>query len=370
MDELDKSLLAGEEMVNIEQSKKGRHNEHCLNCGTKLEDIYCHHCGQKDLPRRQSLGELGMNFVSSFFNYEGKFLLTIRYLVTRPGLMAKEYNEGRRERYFHPVRMYAFISFIFFLIFFSIPDKDQEKEKEDENLELTDEDREALAIEDKVVNESLATFGVDTTWQGKLDSTLRKVDSVAKTKPKRKNRFNYGITKADYTTLGAYDSAQTLLPESERDNWFTRKLTIRSIELNQKYGEDSADFGKDFWKASLDSFSKMLFFLLPVFALVMKMLYVRRNYFYSEHLVFSIYYYNFFYFGGSVMMLVGLIPGLGWLSTLIGWVIFAYLLIAMKQMYDQGWGKTTAKFLIFSFVFFWVSAFAFLINLFVILMVL
>ncbi len=363
MDDLDKSLPGAEAMVDAEQSTpKINHNENCLNCGTKLQDVFCHHCGQKDLPQRQTLAELWTNFISSFWSYEGKFFLTTRYLITRPGYLAMEYNAGRRESYYHPARMYVFISFVFFLIFFSLPEgKD--------NVELSDEDKEELSNTNRKVNKTLAAAGADTL-AAISDPVRTKADSSITVVKKKKNRFNVGISKADYETLKSYDSAQTLLTESERDNWFERKLTKRSIELNQKYKDDVSGFGRDFWKAALDNFSKVLFFLLPVFALLLKLLYVRKGHFYSEHLVFSIYYYNFFYFAGSVMMLVGLVPALGWLSTLIGFVIYFYLLLAMKRMYGQRWGKTVAKFLIFSFVFMICFAFGFLINLFVIVMLL
>jgi hypothetical protein len=358
MENLDESLLAAEGAVNAEQNRPGNHNTHCLNCGTKLQDVFCHHCGQKDLPRRQTMWELWENVISSFFSYEGKFFLTVRYLVSRPGFLAMEFNAGRRERYFHPVRMYAFISFIFFLIFFSLPEKKNA-------VELTEEDKQELADNERKVKESLAASGLDT-----LQAADTLVQDTTHIKPKRKNRFNYGLNKADYASVGQYDSAQALLPEAERDGWFSRKMTIRSIELNQNYGNNPSGFGNDFWKASLENFSKVLFFLLPVFALLLKLLYSRRDYFYSEHLVFSMYYYNFFYFAGSIMMLVGLVPALGWLTTFIGWAIYIYLLLAMKRMYGQGWGKTITKFLIFSFVYMLCFFFGFLINLFVIVMIL
>jgi len=48
---------------------------------------------------------------------------------------------------------------------------------------------------------------------------------------------------------------------------------IRAIELNNKYkDDDSKSFGKDFGNAFKDNFSKVLFWLLPFFALVLKLL--------------------------------------------------------------------------------------------------
>src|SRR5688500_354505 len=127
MEGLDESLLAAEGMVNAEhEGRKNSPNRLCLNCSTPLTDLYCPHCGQKDIPRRQTLGELAFNFISSFSGYESKFFKTCRYLLIKPGFLANEYNTGKRERYFHPARMYVFISFIYFLLFTSVPRSNEE----------------------------------------------------------------------------------------------------------------------------------------------------------------------------------------------------------------------------------------------------
>ena len=108
----------------------------------------------------------------------------------------------------------------------------------------------------------------------------------------------------------------------------------------------------------MDHFSQVLFYLLPFFALLLKLLYIRRNYYYSEHLVLSICYYNFFYLAASLILLINLIPGLGFINVLIGFWIYFYLLFAMKRMYNQSWRKTILKFVIFS----WLFAFLMLIG--------
>lgn len=186
---------------------------------------------------------------------------------------------------------------------------------------------------------------------------------------KRKSS-GFTLTKTEFKTIEAYDSAQAKLPEDKQDGWLERRLNHRSIELNKRYSDEKSDFGTDFWNAAKEQFPKMLFFLLPVFALLLKLLYVRRNYFYSEHLVFSIYFYNFFYFAGSLMLLAGLASSLDWLSTIIAWGIYVYLLFSMKRMYGQGWGKTVAKFFIFSFAFSFCLLFGFAATFAVILMIL
>ena len=337
MDEFGKSFPAAEGMVDAETNTNRPHpNEFCLNCGTKLQDVYCHHCGQKDIPRRQTLGELFSNFISSFWSYEGKFFLTTKLIFLKPGFLAAEYNVGRRESYFHPARMYVFVSFLFFLLFVTLPDADNDSVDA------------GLSKEDK---EELAKIGLDSTFNYN-DSLFRAKglkDSIKNAKKKKGS--NWSISGTDYKTIEQYDSAQNTLPEDKRDGWFTRRMQKRAIELNKKYKNDTGKLGEDFLASFSDNFSKVLFYLMPFMALVLKLLYVRRDYFYSQHLVLTIYYYDFFYLAGSLMMIFNLIPGLGFVSVILGFWIYFYLLFAMKRMYGQTWGKTILKFGIFTFLF-------------------
>jgi len=350
MDELGKSFPAAEGMVDAEEGGKPRpHNEFCLNCGTKLVDTFCQHCGQKDIPRRQTLGELFSNFISSFWSYEGKFFLTTKYLITKPGFLSIEYNAGRRESYYHPARMYVFISFVFFLLLFSLPDSDSDKGND--FVSMTKDDMEE--IREDLKEDGLDSIAMDSVMRS-LISKKAEEDSL-KGKDKGKNttnrNTNFNFAGPSYKTVKAYDSAQLLLPLEKRDGWFEQKLKRRVAELNERYKDSKENFGKDFGQAFLDNFSKVLFYLLPIFALLLKLFYIRRDFFYSEHLVFSIYYYNFFYLAASLQLLFGLTPALEWAGTLVGFWIFFYLLFGMKRMYNQSWGKTILKFSLFSVVF-------------------
>lgn len=307
MQDLGNSMPLAEGMVDAESANKSTDlSDTCLNCGSLLTGTYCSQCGQKNIPKRQTLGELFENFLGSFFSYESKFFKTIRYLLFRPGFLAKEYNAGRRERYYHPARMYVFISFIYFLLFFSLPDRD---------------DKNNVIDNDGVV---------------KTDST---------------DNFNFKLTSEEYKSRAEYDSVQAALPESERDGWFVRKMEYRSLELNQKYKTSKSEFVSDFGESFAANTPKVLFFLLPIFALLLKLLYIRRDFYYSEHLVLSIYFYNFFFTAGSITLLLELIPGMDWISVVMSLLVISYLFLAMKKVYKQGWGKTFFKFLLLSFSF-------------------
>ncbi|MBN8577007.1 MAG: DUF3667 domain-containing protein [Cytophagales bacterium] len=371
MEDLGKSFPAAEGLVDAEQgTNKKNVNEFCLNCGTKLLDTFCHHCGQKDIPQRQTLGELWSNFISSFWSYEGKFFRTTKYLITKPGFLAQEYCAGKRESYYHPARMYVFISFVFFFAFFSVPDFEEEEKTEKDKVELSEKDKKEIADNTKKGFDQAVKFTGDSSFVALGDSIQKQVKAsldTTKSKKKKQGAANFNFDDvAEYKTVKAYDSIQLTKPEFDRDNWFVRLVSKRVINVRNKYGEDSEKLGEEFLSAFKDNFSKVLFYLLPFFALLLKLLYIRRGYYYSEHLVFSIYYYNFFYLAGTLQILVGLSPWLSWTSTFIGFWIVLYLPFAMKRMYQQSWRKTILKYFIFGFSFMILVAIGFSISAFAI----
>ena len=292
-------MVQTENTVNVEQQQQPRY---CLNCSTPLTDQYCPHCGQKDTPRRQTLGELCFNFFSSFTGYESKFFNTVRFLLLKPGQLAIEYNAGKRERYFHPARMYVFISFIYFLILTTLP---------------------------QAPDESVL----------KITSTSEQTDD------------NDTSAEKEFTTREGYDSAQLLLPSAERDGWLARKWEYRQIELEKNFKDNPKEFISKLMKEFTGHFATVFFLLLPVFAFILWLLYKRSDFFYHEHLVFSIWCYNFFFIVGSFVMLLETVNWLKWLAALMQIAIFIYLLFAMKRVYHQSWGKTILKYFAFLTIF-------------------
>jgi hypothetical protein len=309
----------------------------CLNCGTELLDAYCHHCGQKNLPKRQSMRELIENFIGSFYSFESKFFRTVRFLLFKPGFLPSEYAAGKRESYFHPARAYVFISFIFFTLLFALPTDDE--------TELTESDSKEIAKGLQLDSLSAGSKETDSIIQYDFDG--EKIGT-------KKRDSGFSLSDTPYNSQQEYDSTQHLLPEEKRDGWFERTFEIKNIELKKLYaGEDGRKrFKNDFVEGFFNNFPKVLFWLLPIFAAILKLLYIRRDFYYSEHLVFSINYYNFFYLASSVILLVDLIPVVGsWLTAITVIWILCYLPIAMKRMYKQSKRKTILKFAMLFFTF-------------------
>lgn len=70
MEDLGKSVPLSEGIIDVEQAGKNPEQKNCLNCDTPLQGTFCHQCGQKNLPRRQDIGDFITNFISSFYSFE------------------------------------------------------------------------------------------------------------------------------------------------------------------------------------------------------------------------------------------------------------------------------------------------------------
>ena len=85
----------------------------CKNCHASLDSLYCSECGQKDA-ELLSLNDLFSDFFSNVFSFDSRFFLSIKYLISKPGFLTKEYWNGVRKKYLPPLRIYLIISLLFF----------------------------------------------------------------------------------------------------------------------------------------------------------------------------------------------------------------------------------------------------------------
>ena len=88
----------------------------CLNCGAVLPGRYCPDCGQKDQPIRQPAHVFIAESVSEYFGLDGRLWRSLGLLLVKPGALTEAYLEGRRTRYLRPLRLYLTASLLFFFL--------------------------------------------------------------------------------------------------------------------------------------------------------------------------------------------------------------------------------------------------------------
>ncbi len=396
---------------------KERKEKNCLNCNASLHGRYCHICGQENLEPKETVWHLITHFFNDITHFDGKFFNTVKYLITKPGFLSKEYVVGRRASYLNPIRMYVFTSAIFFLVFFSLnggdkivnlnetPDKnaktteikesvgdwENQKKELEKKILLTKDQGDIEDLKDSIgelagrIAAAKKIYGDTTTKkfnlqeisllsleanmdslkaQGMPPAVAAEIDSSVKAHSRLKSDTN-DITNR-YKTVAAYDSAQQKLPENKRDGWFSKLMNRKIILIGEQWHKDKKSYLEHIKENFVHSFPKILFFLLPFFALILKLVYVRRKqFYYTDHAIFTIHLYcAVFIFLLILIILNKLLDSMPWhwasvVETIINFIVWIYLGIytykAMRTFYQQKRLKTIIKLCI-------VSLLAFIIN--------
>ena len=395
---------------------KERKEKVCLNCSATLHGRFCHICGQENLEPKESVLDLFMHFFNDITHFDGKFFSTVKYLISRPGFLSKEYMIGKRASYLNPIRMYVFTSAFFFLVFFSLKSGDQIL---NENVAFNDQGQETIkdwsraktrldslilketdADDRKDLEEERKDLSLELAMARKIygDTTTRRFgkeqkalllaqairDSLSKAglihdgvgdDKEGAEKQNYSSVDSEvipvlargYRSLGAYDSAQKAMPEAKKDGWFKKLFRKKIIQVNEQYRGNRKAYGEHFKENFIHSFPKIMFFSLPFFALILKLVYVRRReYYYVNHGIFSIHLFCATFMFFFLLLLSNVLSNsvsYSWVHNLL--IVFdilvwlftiCYPYFAMRTFYKQGRGKTFLKYVI-------VGMLAFIVNL-------
>ena len=329
---------------------KERKEKNCLNCNAEVHGRFCHNCGQENIETKETVWHLITHFFQDITHFDGKFFSTLKYLFTKPGFLSKEYMIGRRASYVNPIRMYVFTSAFFFLIFFSFM-------KIDKKAIVNDVKMNGKTFSQIEILDSLA-FDAYTKDVNKEDGNGVK----PMTRSEFKQYFDSSVikgkihfTNTDYKSKAEYDSV--LRSGKKKHNWLQRQLIYKELEINEKYNNEGGNVLKEYLNILLHSLPQMFFILLPLFALILKLLYIRRkDYYYVNHSIFSIHFYIFWFITMLVMFGLGkLNSALNWsvinyIEVIIGFGILFYLYKAMRNFYNQRRAKTIFKFIILCFL--------------------
>jgi len=334
----------------LSHSKK-REEKNCLNCNAQVIGQYCHICGQENIEPKESVLHLVNHFFQDITHFDGKFFSTLGLLIRRPGFLSAEYARGRRASYLNPIRMYLFTSAIFFIIFFMFFKIDKEVLTENSTI-----NGKTLGIVDAMDSTGFADFTRN------INRGEKKPD-VPMTRMEFKKYYDSAIENSGihftsnlYQSRAEYDSLQKA--GKVNDNWLVRKLTYKQIDANQQFSKNPRQAFSNIGEILLHKLPQMLFISLPLVALLLKLLYVRRKeFYYTDHGIFTIHLYIFIFIALLFSFgLTKLYSEVNWrmitvLRNMLTFVIFFYAYKAMRNFYGQGRAKTISKFFLLIILF-------------------
>ncbi|QHS57272.1 DUF3667 domain-containing protein [Mucilaginibacter sp. 14171R-50] len=329
--------------------KHYRQGNDCLNCGTDLQGKFCHNCGQENLEMKESFGHMITHAVSDYFHFDDQFFHTLNPLLFKPGKLTNEYLAGRRAQYLHPVKMYIFISLVFFLLFFQNKKHNILTVRDSKQNESVLSDSLKKAVKKDINNDKHLTPQQKDAISEKLTTKNDSSNNTAAKKVKKKSdgdgNFTVFGSNANEKTYEEYLANQSKLAPGERDNFIERYFV--------KKGYDWKNQGKNATEIFIEGFKhnipKMMFLLLPLFALILKIAFWKNRKLYVEHLIYSIHLHCFLFLFLTVVLIISMILPASW-DTVMDWVgIAAYIIIlwyvyrSFRTVYNRSRWRTVSK---------------------------
>jgi hypothetical protein len=334
----------------------------CASCQQVLDasDKYCPHCGQKNITKRITVWELFQDFWDTVFSIDSKIFRTLAALL-RPGKLTRCYFSGQHGRYIPPIRLFFFslVAFVFALSLgidsndIELPDlgeKFRENWTYQQALEKLDS---ALVTSQEVVSGPQVEAFSDSLREAFLQRLPRLQDSI----DLNENIHFFAeaplvVSIDDLTNLSA-DSIIVLYGVKGLKDQVIQKQKIRFIQDGQ--GLVPSILGKLTW---------MILLMMPFLALFLKLLYIRRSFFFVEHLVFSFHIHAFVFLFLTLIELTS-----DWLTEgiILSLLLFIplYLFFGMKYFYGQRFFKTFLKFFILGNAYLFIATFFTILTLLV-----
>lgn len=392
------------------RQKKSRSHEtltHCENCGAPLTGAYCAQCGQHAIDYRRSLWRVLIDAADSFLNWDTKFLKSVGVLLVKPWKLTNDFNAGRRARYVHPLRLYLLASIAFFLIaklLNTTPPNSIELSGEDRAVfdgalgklsapdsQLSPEQRAKVMATQALFDDPAGALSAED--RATLDRSVTKLHGFAQKKQLKEKdaaRIDAILDQIPHPSFigpplpnpPATDQSIPIPPPPSTpkkhsgiqfDNpdpvkhpfgsWMERRI-------KDKVGEDGTktQLFLDTLRANIPT---MMLCCIPLFALVLKLLYVRQQRLYIEHLVYALHIHTFAYIATVVITLIAL-GTRGWsrigeqlITVALSCAALALVFVSIRRVYRQGWFMTTFKFLLGASIYFVVLAFAVSVTAFV-----
>lgn len=360
----------------------------CANCGASLDGAFCAACGQKATVLRQPLHQFLGEAFTEYFGFDGRLWTSLRALLLHPGRLTRAYFAGQRVRYLRPLRLYLSATLLFFFLLSVLDPVEQVQGLVSRGLDTEQQTGlRSAAARVAQIDSALTTFSANLVRRERLVDSLRTAaDSVrrgATSAEELAELENLGETVASARdSLGEYEgldrrvrqlrwqraqlaalppdsmirvedwdrASQFIFPQNGVDinlpAWMPRSRPMQQL-MQSRTSEQRAAALADFVRNALGQLPTVMFLLLPVFALLLKLIYVRRGWFYSEHLVFALHTHAFAFLVFAVIaILVGFGGDAVWATVAVRGLMLTlpvYFFVAQKRVYGQNWLKTGAK---------------------------
>ena len=342
----------------------------CKNCNNTVSehDKHCSQCGQKIAVSSLSFKLIITDFLSNFFNVESKIWKTL-YELWIPARLTKAFIGGQRASYYNPLRLFLIALFTCFTLIalrftntLAKLDKISGEQKALIWKKGLEAKFDAISLKN-ALNPTQALLIKRALFKHELDDTLElnfEIETASLDTLETKKDTSFNIETSDLKL----DSLSTLF--QEMSNTISSNSGFNAEDLLSLSEEDfiaKHQNGSKLENAALlqtykllNSPSTSLSFLIGngtwtmlamvlLMALLGKLLYMRRAYYFSEHFLFHLYGHTRILAVTIVLLIIQRFYNLGTLAVVaIISIGLVYLFLGMKNFYQQSFLKTSFKY--------------------------
>lgn len=284
----------------------------CADCRAPVSGHYCAACGQETLIETPTVGHFLREFADQYVALEGKLGRTLRVLLLRPGQLTLDYVEGRRQRYVRPLKLYLTISVVFFGLLGVLPDASNPLSRN-----VLGHERGAIVIDDRK----------DADAASPASPPLSPAAPV--TEPGAESGVESNAGAAPPTPAGASAGKGRASAKPKHDA-VPGSLEDRLEQRARAFAKlDPAEQNRVLREKLADDAPYAMFFLLPFFALLLKIFYRKTGQRYGVHLLFSLHLHSFVF----LLLLLGFLPLPSLLRQALQFVALAYVFLALRHVY-------------------------------------
>ena len=272
-------------------------SDRCLNCGQPTPHAFCAHCGQANTDHRESLHELAGEVAQELFQLDSRAAHTVVPFLFQPGTLTREYNAGRRVRYSSPLRILLVFSVAYFFTLSVLP--------------MTGH----LYVEPHGIG---LVYRPSHVTDGGVDASVDEID------------VDTGELPTDELVSFRADEAG----DGGTPNWVSAARERASAAWGARSPEERTRHLLD---NLVGTASKLLFLLLPIFGLLLALIFRKPRRFYVEHLVFAMHYHAYVF----LLLIAGyFVPGMAPALVLVA---LGYLVVALRTTYARSWMQTSFR---------------------------
>ncbi|MFO3705653.1 DUF3667 domain-containing protein [Xanthomonas codiaei] len=354
------------------------HPSDCENCATALRGAFCHACGQSAHNPVRSVAHAVEEVFESFWHLDGRIFRTLRDLLV-PGRVAQRFLGGHRVRYVAPMRLFLVLSLLtFFIARLAVHASDDAHAASAEDITQTSIPRDFAQARTPAQVEAVRAHLVGALLQTRkvmpagvardgVDAGIARAESQARTRlaqlhqGARLESAAPAVDAADDATFFSvagkpWDPVVNPLTFAPLPAWANRWLNVQLLHIRDNLPRLRSN-PQLLYNAFFAAVPSTLLVLVPLFALLLRVFYLRGGRVYLEHLVVALYSHAFLCLNLLAMLLLSLLADvLAQIVSPIAWSIGLvqfglalwmplYLLWMQRRVYGQGWPLTVLKYL-------------------------